>query len=366
MSYTDYEQVSLPDEYRLADDDEMKERITARKQELGDRLVILTHHYQRLEIVKFHDFLGDSYALAKSASQQQRAEYIVFCGVRFMAEAADILTGSDKKVYLANASAGCPMADMAPEHEVYQAWERIESAIGKDRMIPLSYMNSTAEMKAFTGKHGGLICTSSNADAAFDYCFKQEKKLFFFPDQHLGRNTANKKGIATDQVVVYDPKIKDGGVSDEQLERAQVILWYGYCPVHVNFLPEQIEKVRRDLPGVKVVVHPECPEETVALADSAGSTSHIVKYVKQAPDGAIIAIGTDLNLVHRLTVEYPRKRIFGLCANNCVVCSNMYRTSLQDLCFTLENFDKAELVQVPQETAHNAQIALERMLEVGL
>jgi quinolinate synthase len=365
MSYADYEQASLPDNYRLANDDEMKKRIIARKHELGDKLVILTHHYQRLEMVEFHDFLGDSYALAKSASKQLHAEYIVFCGVRFMAEAADILTGDDKKVYLANASAGCPMADMAPNSEVYQAWERIESVIGKEKIIPLAYMNSTAEMKAFCGQHGGLICTSSNADTAFDYCFKQDKKLFFFPDQHLGRNTANKKGTAGDKVILYDPGKKGGGVSDEEIKRAQVILWYGYCPVHVNFLPEQIERVRRDLPGVKVVVHPECPEETVKLADSAGSTSHIVKYVEQAPEGAIIAIGTELNLVHRLAIQYPRKRIFGLCGNNCAICKDMYRTSLQDLCFTLENFDESQQVKVPEETAHYARIALERMLEVG-
>jgi quinolinate synthase len=288
-----------------------------------------------------------------------------------MAEAADILTGDDKKVYLANASAGCPMADMAPDREVYQAWERIESVIGEDKIVPLAYMNSTAEMKAFCGKHGGLICTSSNADAAFDYCFKREsvlgknKKLFFFPDQHLGRNTANKKGINKEKIILYDPDKSGGGISDEDIKRAQVILWYGYCPVHVNFTPEQIEKVRRDLPDVKVVVHPECPEETVRLADSAGSTSHIVKYVEQTSEGAIIAIGTELNLVHRLAVQYPRKRIFGLCGNNCAVCTNMYRTSLQDLCFTLENLDNAELVKVPEETAHYARIALERMLEVG-
>jgi len=356
---------NLPDEYRTATDEELKKRISARKKELGDKLVILTHHYQRYDIVKFHDFLGDSYALAKNASEQKNADKIVFCGVLFMAEAADILSDDDKKVYLANPTAGCPMADMASEDEVCDSWEFIESAIGPGKVIPLSYINSTAELKAFCGKHDGLICTSSNADAAFDYCFTRKKKLFFFPDQHLGRNTANKKGIPKDKIVIYDPNLKNGGLSESDIERADVILWYGNCYVHTNFKPEHVSETRKRFPNVKIVVHPECSEDVVNIADSVGSTSHIVKYVNNAPSGSTIAVGTELNLVYRLSVENSDKKIFSLASDMCVMCSNMFRTSLQDLCFTLENFDKAELITVPGDVAEYAHIALERMLEVG-
>jgi quinolinate synthase len=360
-----YNVANLPDEYRVASDAEMKKRIAARKKELGDKLVILTHHYQRLEIVEFNDFVGDSYGLSKQAAQQKNAEYIVFCGVRFMAEAADILTDDSKKVYLANATAGCPMADMAPNDDVYNSWEFIESVLGSDKVIPLAYMNSSADLKAFCGKNGGLICTSSNADAAFDYCFKQGKKLFFFPDQHLGRNTANKKGIPRNKIAVYDATQENGGLTAVELENADVILWSGFCPIHVNFNIDQVKQQRKAFPGLQIVVHPECPEEVVALADSVGSTSHIVKYVEQAAPGSKIAIGTELNLVHRLAVQNPDKKIISLAGSMCVVCSNMFRTSLQDLCFTLENFDKAELIKVPKDVAKYALIALERMLEVG-
>jgi len=360
-----YNIAKLPEEYRLATDNQLKERIRAKRQELGDKLVILVHHYQRLEVVEFNDFLGDSYSLAKKASQQKNAEKIVFCGVRFMAEAADILTDRDKRVYLANPTAGCPMADMAPEEEVYDSWEHIESALGPEKVIPLAYMNSSAALKAFCGRNGGLICTSSNADAAFDYCFSQGKRLFFFPDQHLGRNTANKKKIPRDKVVVYDPQVTNGGLTEAEIDRADVILWYGYCHVHTNFRPEHVLKIREDHPDAKVVVHPECPEEVAALADAVGSTSYIVKYVEQAPPGSVIAIGTELNLVHRLWVTHPDKKIMGLAGQACVVCSNMFRTTLQDLCFTLENFGQAELVRVAEPVAGNARMALERMLEVG-
>jgi len=360
-----YNIANLPDEYRIASDSDMKKRIAVRKQELGDKLVILVHHYQRLELVEFNDFLGDSYGLSKMASIQKNAEYIVFCGVRFMAEAADILTDDDKKVYLANATAGCPMADMAPNDDVYRSWEFIESVLGPDKVIPLAYMNSSADLKAFCGKYGGLICTSSNADAAFDYCFKQGKKLFFFPDQHLGRNTANKKGIPKNKIAFYDARQENGGLTAAMLDNANVILWSGYCPIHVNFNTDQIKQQRKAFPDLQIIVHPECPEEVVDLADSVGSTSYIVKYVEQAAAGSTIAIGTEMNLVHRLAVQNPDKKIISLAGSMCVVCSNMYRTSLQDLCFTLENFDKAELIKVPEDVAKYALIALERMLEVG-
>jgi quinolinate synthase len=360
-----YHLASLPEEYRLLDDAELKRRIRAKKDAYGDRVLILTHHYQRVEVVAFHDYLGDSYALASEASSQKKAEYIVFCGVRFMAEAADILTAPHQKVYLANPTAGCPMADMAQTDDVYDSWDYLESILGKDKVVPLSNMNSSAELKAFTGKHGGLICTSSNADAAFDYCFKQNKKLFFFPDQHLGRNTANKKGIPKDKIVMYNPKLENGGLKPDELKRAEVILWYGHCHVHTNFRPEHIIKARQQYPDAKIVVHPECSEDVVALADSVGSTAHIVKYVEKAPAGSIIAIGTEINLVNRLALNHPDKKIIGLAGDLCALCSNMYRTSLNDLCFTLENFDKAELISVPNPIASFARVALERMLIIG-
>lgn len=360
-----YNLAILPDEYRTASEDELEKRIIAKKKQLGEKLVVLTHHYQRLEIVSFNDFVGDSYGLAKAASQQKKAEIIVFCGVRFMAEAADILTDDNKKVYLANPTAGCPMANMADTDDVYESWDYIESVIGPDKVIPLSYMNSSAALKAFCGMHGGLICTSSNARAAFDYCFAKKKKLFFFPDQHLGRNTANSKKIPREKVVMYNPNLENGGLDAESIKQAEVILWYGHCYVHTNFKPEHVISVREKYPDVKVLVHPECREEVVNMADSVGSTTHIVKYVEKAPPGSTIAIGTELNLVHRLAVTHPDKKVFSLAGEMCVMCSNMFRTSVQDLCFTLENFDEAGLVKVPDDISHDAYIALERMLEVG-
>lgn len=356
---------NLPDEYCSLSETELKKRILAKKKALGDRLVILTHHYQRLEIVEFHDFVGDSYILAKKASIQKNAEKIIFCGVKFMAEAADILSADDKAVYLANPTAGCPMADMAPTGQVYDSWKYIESVLGSNKILPLAYMNSSADLKAFCGKNGGLICTSSNADAAFDYCFNQKKKLFFFPDQHLGRNTANKKGIPKDRIVMYNPNLENGGLTPEEIERADVILWYGFCYVHTRFTINHIASIREKFPDVKVVVHPECPEAVVNLADSVGSTSHIVKYAEQALAGSTIAIGTELNLVHRLSVNYPEKKIFSLAGDTCVICSNMFRTTLEDLCFTLENFDKAKQIVVPDDISRDAYLALDRMLKVG-
>ena len=360
-----YNIANLPDEYRTAGRAELEQRILAQKQRLGKKLVILTHHYQRLEIVQFNDFLGDSYALAKSAAFQKEAEIIVFCGVRFMAEAADILTGSDQKVYLANPTAGCPMAELAPSSEVHAAWEHLESLLGKNKVIPLAYMNSTADLKAFCGKHDGLVCTSSNAGAAFDYCLSAGKKLFFFPDQHLGRNTANARRIPRDHVVVYDPNYERGGLNNDQIERADIILWYGHCHVHTNFSAEHVAEVRRRYPAAKIVVHPECREEVVNDADAVGSTSFIVKYAERAPAGSVTAIGTELNLVHRLAVTYPDKKIIGLAGDMCVICSNMFRTSVQDLCFTLENLSRAELVAVPDDIAGHARVALQRMLKIG-
>ncbi len=360
-----FRSAELPDEYRVASDDELKKRITEQKNRLGNRLVLLTHHYQRYEIVKFGDHIGDSYQLARIASQSPTAEYIVFCGVHFMAEAADILSKPNQKVYLPNPTAGCPMAEMAPSEEVYSAWDEIENSLGKGRVVPISYMNSTAELKAFTGINGGLICTSSNADAAFRWAYAKFDKLFFFPDQHLGRYTAKKYGIGRDKIILFKPNEPLGGNSAAALENAKVILWDGYCHVHTKFKAEHIDQWRARDPKVKIVVHPECPEEVTDKADAVGSTSFIVDYVDKAPAGSIIAIGTELNLVHRLKEIYKDKGIFELSGDTCAICSNMFRTTLADLCFTLENFDKAKQIIVPDDIKVQAKIALERMLEVG-
>jgi quinolinate synthase len=355
----------LPDEYRTADEEDLATRVAASKKALGNELIILTHHYQRVEIVRLGDHVGDSYGLAKTAGQSSTANNIVFCGVMFMAEAADILSKPYQKVYIANPSAGCPMADMAPADKVYAAWDSIVDIIGDDKIIPISYMNSSAELKAFTGKKGGLICTSSNADAAFEWALERAEKLFFFPDQHLGRNTAKKHGIPHEQVVLYDRRKPDGGLGREDLEKARVILWSGNCYVHTKFKPEHIKQVRRSNPDVIVVVHPECTQEVVAEADAVGSTTFIVDFVRKAPAGSTIAIGTELNLINRLALTYPDKRIFELSGDSCPVCANMFRTSMADLCFTLENLDKAHRVAVPDDIKNDAKTALKRMLEVG-
>lgn len=365
MSRTDPDIYSRPEDYAELEESELRRRIVARKKELGNKLIILTHHYQRKEIIDYHDLLGDSFALARLAAEQKNARHIVFCGVKFMAEAADILTGDDQAVYLSHPDAGCPMADMAPNDKVLAAWDRISSVIDINTVIPLVYMNSSSEMKAFCGEHNGLVCTSANADLAFKHCFKQGEKLFFFPDQHLGRNTANKLNIPREKVVIYDSHQENGGLSDDDIRRAKVILWCGNCPVHVNFTADDLSQLRLKHPGIKIVVHPECPEEVVYLADSVGSTSHIVKYVEVAPAGSLIAIGTELTMVNRLNAAYPDKHIFGITGHECTVCADMNKTTLADLCFTIENFEAAELVKVPEETSLYAKIALERMLEIG-
>lgn len=356
---------TLPDEYRVADDDELATRIRNRKAELAARLVILTHHYQRLEIVRLGDHVGDSYGLARLAGASADADLIVFCGVKFMAEAADILSRPDQKVYLPNPEAGCPMADMAPLDQVYEAWSFITRTSGAGKVIPVSYMNSSADLKAFTGRNGGLICTSTNADAAFCWAFDRGDKLFFFPDQHLGRNTALKYGISEAQIMLYDRARPGGGLSEEEVHGAKVILWSGNCYVHTKFRPGHVDYWRKREPRVKVVVHPECTREVVEKADAVGSTSFIVNYVNNAAPGSIIAIGTELNLVHRLAVDNPDKKIFELSGDSCPICSNMFRTTLADLCFTLENLDCANMIEVPKDIMRDARISLERMFATG-
>jgi quinolinate synthase len=354
---------SLPDCYLLAGEDELVGRIKAAKARMGRRLVILAHHYQRLEIVRLGDYIGDSLGLSKTASRLPEAEYIVFCGVRFMAEAARILCRPEQKVYLPNPLAGCPMADMGPIDKVNEAWERIRAASRPDSIIPISYMNTSAELKAFTGLNGGLICTSTNAEAAFRWALERAPRLFFFPDQHLGRNTAKRLGFQQEQVYLYSPEsAQTNGVC---FDKIKVILWPGYCYVHTKFTKDHVDRWRALEPKVKIVVHPECREEVVARADAVGSTSFIVKYVENLPAGSIVAIGTELNLVHRLAEIHGDKSIFELSDDTCPICSNMFRTTLADLCYTVENLDKAQNIIIEDNIKDDARIGLERMLDIG-
>jgi quinolinate synthase len=355
---------ALPKEYREATAPELKERVLAAKAKLGGRSIILTHHYQRPEVVELGDAVGDSYGLSKIAASRNDVEYIFFCGVHFMAEAAYILSKGNQKIYLPNPLAGCPMADMAEMADVFEAWEVLEKLGGDRRIMPISYMNSAAGLKAFCGRHGGLICTSSNADAAYKYGFERREKLFFFPDRHLGYNTGIKFGLKPADMVIWDFSLEGGGLTEEQIDKARVILWKGHCHVHTNFKAEHVHKTREKFPEVKIVVHPECPHEVVALADAAGSTSFIVKYVESQPPGSVIAVGTEMNLVNRLAHKHPELKIMELSGQTCAVCANMYRTTINDLAYCIENYHEIRPITVPEDTKTYALIALERMLEV--
>lgn len=359
--------IQLPEEYRRMSDEACVERIRRVKAERGDSLCILVHHYQRKEIVPFHDFLGDSYGLSAQAAAQPAVRDIVFCGVYFMAEAADILSSDEQAVYLPNPYAGCPMADMAPKRQVLSAWEQLGQVRDIRRIMPVAYMNSAADMKAFCGRNGGLICTSSNAKKALEWAFERAQTVFFFPDEHLGRNTANQLGIPREALVVWNPQAPLGGNSPEAIAGAKVILWQGHCHVHMNFTVEQVALRREQHPGVTIIVHPECREEVVNAADVAGSTKLIVEHVQAARAGATIAIGTELNLVDRLKDENPDKTILPLSQDFCPMCVNMFRTTLQDLAWTLDVLDSggANRIRVNPDTAAEARVALSRMLELG-
>ena len=356
---------SLPKEYREAAPIELEDRIRAVREKLGGRLQILVHHYQRMEVVRFGDYVGDSYDLSKTAAAQKEAETIVFCGVHFMAESADILTSENQSVYLANPLAGCPMADMAEMADVLEAWKYLEPFGGADRIMPVSYMNTTAGLKAFTGRHGGLICTSSNADAALRYAYERRDKAFFFPDENLGLNTGHKFGLKPEEMIIWDFSRDSGGLTPEQIDRAKLILWKGHCHVHTNFTPEHVSLMRQKHPYVKIVVHPECIPAVVDLADAAGSTKFIVKFCESAPPGAVIAIGTEVNLIHRMAELYPDKTILQLSGDICPVCANMYRTTLNDLAYCLDHYADIKPVRVNEPDRGDALLALERMLEIG-
>ena len=336
---------------------EVLERIRTRKEELGDELLILTHHYQRSSIVELGDFKGDSFDLSRKAANS-KATRIVFCGVHFMAESARILCDAGQTVQIPDEEAGCWMSDMADHVMVQRAWKELTAEIPAENVMPVTYMNSDAVIKDFCGRNGGIVCTSSNAGRAFAWGFGRREKIFFFPDQHLGQNTANQMGIDPEQVVVWDPALPLGGLSPQVIAAAKVILWKGYCLVHTRFTIEQMEAMRRKNPEAKIVVHPECTQEVVHLADAVGSTSYIVDYVARAAVGSKIIIGTEINLVKRLADEHPGKTVLPLYES---FCPNMYKISPAKLLDTLEQPHR-NLVEVPADVRAGAVLALERML----
>lgn len=358
-------QRDIPKQYLDMQPAELDVRIARARAKLGEKLVVLGHHYQRDEVIKYADFTGDSFKLAQYAAKQEKAEYVLFCGVHFMAESADILTRPEVQVLLPNMAAGCSMADMADPDDVYEAWDIISEAVGEDvTVIPITYMNSAASLKAFVGEREGLVCTSSNAEKAFAYAFERGEKILFFPDQHLGRNTGWAAGIPLDEMVLWNWRMPGGGVTPEQLKKAKVILWQGHCSTHQRFSVEQIEKARRDYPGINVIVHPECRWEVVQAADQNGSTEKIVKAVSEAPAGSAWAIGTEINLVNRLAKQNPDKTVFCLDPVVCP-CSTMYRIHPAYLAWVLEGLVQGEVVnevKVEDETRKWALLALERML----
>ena len=364
----------LPQEYRDASDEELQERIKAAKVRLGNKLLILGHFYQRDEIIVHADFVGDSFQLAKNAAERPDADHIVFCGVHFMAETADILSTPEQTVTLPNLSAGCSMADMANIDQVEDCWEQLgeicgtkPDADGRQQIVPVTYMNSSAALKAFCGRHGGIVCTSSNAHAVLEWAFARGKRVLFFPDQHLGRNTALAMGMSLDQMPVWNPYKPAGGAEDPSVYAdAKMILWKGFCSVHQRFTVDQIERARKAYPGVKVIVHPECSMDVVNAADGTGSTAYIVKEIANAPAGSAVAVGTEINLVNRLAAQYPDKTVFCLDPVVCP-CSTMYRIHPAYLAWALENIEQGNIVNritVDEDTARDAKIALQRMLEV--
>ncbi|WP_299057823.1 quinolinate synthase NadA [uncultured Nocardioides sp.] len=367
--------VDCPGDLPPASDPDLVARARAAREALGDRAFILGHHYQRDEVIAFADVTGDSFKLAREAAARPDAEYVVFCGVHFMAESADILTGDDQQVILPDLAAGCSMADMARLGQVEDAWDALEAAGVADAVVPVTYMNSSADIKAFCGRHDGAVCTSSNAKRALEWAFAQKDeavtgmptKVLFLPDQHLGRNTAVLElGFSLDDCVVFDPHRPGGGLTPEQLRDARVILWKGHCSVHGRFTAEVCRELRRTIPDVKLLVHPECRHDVVLEADLVGSTEFIIDTVRKAPAGTSWAIGTELNLVRRLANEHPEQRITFLDKTVCY-CSTMNRIDLPHLVWALESLVAGQVVNrisVDRDTEHWAKVALERMLSL--
>jgi quinolinate synthase len=364
-------QGQIPAEYRNASALELEARIEAAKKILGDRVMVLGHFYQRDEVVTFADFVGDSFQLANAAKAHPEAEAIVFCGVHFMAETADILTAADQRVILPNLAAGCSMADMADIDSVEEAWTQLEALYGTEPdsegrvpVIPVTYMNSSAALKGFCGRHGGIVCTSSNAATVLEWAFARGQRVLFFPDQHLGRNTAKAMGIPVELMPMWNPTKPLGGNSGDALLDARVILWHGFCSVHKRFTVAQIDKARAEHPGVQVLVHPECPMEVVDAADAAGSTDFIGKAIAAATEPTTFAIGTEINMVNRLAAQYPQHEIFCLDPVICP-CSTMYRIHQGYLAWVLEGLVRGETlnrISVDDAVAEPARVALERML----
>jgi len=357
------------DNYLVEPDESMDARIATAREKLGAQAIILGHHYQRDEVIRFADFTGDSYKLSKAAAETD-ARYMVFCGVHFMAETADILARPWQQVVLPDLNAGCSMADMAEIGQVEDCWDALErqGMTSADGIVPLTYMNSAANIKAFCGERGGLVCTSSNARRAFEWAFARGEKILFLPDQHLGRNTAFAMGIPLSEMVVWDPYQINGGIAPERLRAAKVVLWKGHCSVHQRFLPEHVDRVRREQPGMQVVVHPECRWEVCQKADALGSTERIIELIERAPEGSSFAVGTEIHLVNRLAKRFAPlgKRVITLDESGCL-CTTMYRISPQHLAWTLENLVAGRVVnriRVDDEVKHWARVALDRMLEI--
>ena len=355
----------IPGEYLACSPAELDERIGVARRALGDRVTILGHHYQREEIIKYADFQGDSFLLSQEAASRPEADYIIFCGVHFMAETACILAGNHQQVILPNITAGCSMADMAPIQDVEDGWEDLQDVLGDHGgILPVTYMNSVAAIKALCGRNGGAVCTSSNATAVLEWAFGEADRVLFLPDQHLGRNTALKLGIPLDEMVVWNPFKAMGGNTPEQLRKAKMVLWQGHCSVHTRFTTKQIDSARQRYPDVTVLVHPECTMETVEAADLNGSTEFIRKTINEAPAGSVWAVGTEISLVNRLAMHNPDKTVFCLDPVSCP-CSTMYRIHPAYLLWTLESLVAGEVVNrilVSDQEQKESIVALERML----
>jgi quinolinate synthase len=359
-------QPPLSERYTAASPDQLAARIGTARAALGHRVMVLGHHYQREEVMRWADCRGDSFGLSRLAADNATAEFIVFCGVHFMAESADVLTGPHQQVLLPDLNAGCSMADMADLDSVEEAWEAIASTGDIGRMVPITYMNSSAALKAFVGRHGGAVCTSSNARAVLTWALERGDQVLFFPDQHLGRNTGYELGYDEDAMRVWDPKRALGGLTEAEVKSATLLLWKGHCSVHQRFRPAHVEAFRRDHPGGIVIAHPECAHETVALADEVGSTDYIIRAVGAAPSGSVIGVGTEIHLVQRLAAEHADKTVVSLDPLICP-CSTMFRIDAGHLCWILEGLAEGEVrnrITVDAETGQWARVALQRMLEI--
>ena len=369
------ERQPLPERYIGLSDEEMDRRIAGAKSKLGRRLVILGHHYQRDEVIKFADYTGDSYKLAGQVSKHSDAEFIVFCGVHFMAESADVLSGPTQQVILPDLAAGCSMADMAAPDQLETCWEELTQMgvtrglrAGHAGVVPVTYINSAASIKAFVGEHGGVVCTSSNAAATLKWAWARGERILFMPDQHLGRNTAYKLGVPLDRMVVWDPTEIWGGLDPEAVRNARMLLWKGHCSVHARFTVRQIEMLRAQHPGIRVIVHPEVPWDVVQAADDSGSTEYIIKTVKESPAGSTWAVGTEIHLVNRLAREVaPDRTVVSLDQFGCL-CSTMFRVSPNHLLWVLEGLVDGEVhnrIVVPDAQKHWTKVALDRMLSIS-